>query len=126
MSGVYCGGCGEGSLRVDPAGTGAKPVVCDLCGWTYDDVRELPREWRVEHEPWTKRQRKKAGKLFFLWVHTDPAAGRAIFDVMGVLGLDSVTSSGTGSLIELDAAPSEETQERLRAVTGVTKVWLVP
>jgi len=125
MSGAYCDGCGEGSLLPDPAGKGKEPVRCDLCGWTAD-LRDLPRKWMEEDDiPWTKRQRKREGTLFFLWLHFDPEKGDAVFEVMGILGLNGMTSSAE-SLVELEAKPSDEQLRRIAAVDGVRKVWLAP
>ena len=126
MSGAYCEGCGEGELLGNPGGEGLQPVRCDLCGWTAD-AAELGRAWLSdEGPPWTKRERKKAGSLFFLWVDVDPKAGEATFDVMHVLGLNGMSGSGSRSLIELETKPAPETLDKLRAVTGVTRVWLAP
>ena len=125
MSGVYCDGCGEGSLLPDPGGVGVEPVVCDLCGWKAD-LTDQPRKWMDDDGvPWTKRERKKTGTLFFLWLHLDPEKGDAVFQVMEILGLESMSSSG-GTLVELETKPSEEALRRIAAVNGVTKVWLAP
>jgi hypothetical protein len=127
MSGVYCDGCGEGNLLPDPGGKGEEPVACDLCGWKAD-LREQPRKWMEDDGPtWTKRVRKRAGTLFFLWLTFDPAKGDAVFDVMKILGLDSVSSGGgADSLIELATKPTEDQFRRLAAIDGVTKVRLAP
>ena len=127
MSGVYCGGCGEGDLVKDPAGAGPAPVICELCGWTDPDVTQIPFESRIEDdEPWTKRQRKAAGRLHFLWIDFAPGEHRGTFGAMEVLGLRGLTSSGRRALVELERRPSDETLERLRAVTGVVKAWIIP
>jgi len=125
MSGVYCDGCGEGSLLPEPGGVGAEPVACDLCGWKAD-LRDQPRKWMEDDDvPWTKRERKKAGTLFFLWLQFDPDRGDAGFQVMEILGLQSMSSSG-GTLVELETQPSDEALRKIAAVDGVTKVWLAP
>jgi hypothetical protein len=126
MSGQFCGGCGEGELVDDPAGKGRRPVVCDLCGWTADGA-DVPRKWPMEDEaPWTKRERKAAGTLFFLWVDVDRAAEDVEFGIMDVLELTSLTGGGPRLLIELEAKPSAATLARLAALKGVTGVRLVP
>ena len=124
MSGVFCGGCGEGTLLPDLRGSGRRPVACDLCGWTAD-AADLPGEWREDDAPWTKRERKQAGRLHFLWVDLDPGDGDAVSGVMQVLGLDGM-SVAPRTLVELEARPSDAQLERLRGVPGVTRVWLVP
>lgn len=127
MSGVYCDGCGEGSLLPDPGGKGKQPVACDLCGWKADLV-EQPRKIPCDdEEPWTKRERKNAGKLFFLWIRFDPKIDDAVFGAMEVLGLDSMSSGGgDDSLVELEKKPTDEQMERLLKVKGVKKVRLAP
>jgi hypothetical protein len=126
MSGTFCGGCGEGDLVSDPKGRGSRPVVCDLCGWTAD-AEELPRKWLDDEDapPWSKRERKKAGLLYFLWVDLDPENDDATDAVIRILGLSGM-SLAPRVLIELGTRPSEETLGRLAAVPGVTKVWLAP
>jgi hypothetical protein len=125
MSGVYCGGCGEGNLLPDPGGKGAEPVACDLCGWKAD-LRDQPSKWMDDDGvPWTKRERKKAGTLHFLWLHFDPAKDDAVFSVMDILGLNGMSSSAE-SLVELATKPTEGQLRRIAAVDGVTKVWLAP
>ena len=125
MSGVYCGGCGEGNLLPDPGGKGSEPVACDLCGWKAD-LRDQPSKWMDDDGvPWTKRERKKSGALHFLWLHFDPAKGDAVFSVMEILGLNGMSSSAE-SLVELDAKPTDDQLRRISAVDGVTKVWLAP
>lgn len=126
MSGQFCGGCGEGDLVDDPAGTGRRPVVCDLCGWAADGA-DVPRQWPADDEaPWTKRERKAAGTLFFLWVDVDRAATEVEFEIMDVLQLRSLMGGGPRLLIELDTRPSAETLARLAALKGVTGVRLAP
>jgi hypothetical protein len=127
LSGVSCDGCGEGNLLPDPGGKGEEPVACDLCGLKAD-LRKQSRKWMDDDGiPWTKRERKKAETLFFLWVTLDPERGDAVFDVMKVLGLDGMSSGGgADSLIELDTKPTDDQVRRLAAVDGVTKVWLAP
>ena len=125
MSGVYCGGCGEGDLLPDPGGTGRRPVRCDLCGWTADEA-ELPRKWPADDEaPWTKSERKAAGRLFFLWIDLDPDDDAAVFEIMGLLGLENL-SLAPRVLVELGARPSAETLRKLSGVRGVRGVRLVP
>lgn len=127
MSGVYCDGCGEGNLLHDPGGKGAEPAVCDLCGWTCD-LREQPRKWMDDDGiPWTKRERKAAGKLYFLWVTLDPKKDDAVFGVMQALGLESMSSGGgEDSLIELETKPSPEVLGKVAKVDGVLRVRLAP
>ncbi len=127
MSGVYCDGCGEGNLLPDAGGKGREPVACDLCGWKAD-LSDQPRKWMDDDGlPWTKRERKKAGTLFFLWVTLDPAVDEAVFDVMKELGLDGMSSGGgADSLIELETKPTPEQLKRLSALKGVSKVRLAP
>jgi hypothetical protein len=125
MSGVYCDGCGEGTLLADPGGKGAEPVACDLCGWKAD-LRDQPRKRMGDDGvPWTKRARKKAGTLHFLWLDLDLAKGDAVSSVMEILGLDGMSSSAE-SLVELEARPTEDQLRRIAAVDGVTRVWLAP
>jgi hypothetical protein len=125
MSGAFCDGCGEGNLVADRGGAGKSPVKCDLCGWAAD-LEELPRKWFDDDgPPWTKRQRKAEGRLFFLWIDFVPDAGDAIYDVMHVLEITSM-SGGEQVLVELESKPSEATLEKLRGVRGVTRVWLAP
>ena len=124
MSGVYCGGCGEGDLVPDPAGAGARPVVCDLCGWTADGDL-LSRKTPAEEEPWTKRERKAAGRLFFLWVDFDPENEAAVDGLLDLLHLGGL-SLNTPVLLELGEKPTPETLERLRALPSETRVRLVP
>jgi len=125
MSGVFCDGCGEGNLLSDPGGRGAQPVACDLCGWKAD-LTEQPRKWMEDDGvPWTKRERKKAGTLFFLWLHLDSAKGDAVFQVMDILGIHSMSGS-TEALVELEKKPTDEMLERLARVDGVTRIWLAP
>jgi hypothetical protein len=126
MSGQFCGGCGEGELVDDPAGKGRRPVVCDLCGWTADGA-DVPRKWPDEDEaPWTKRERKAAGNLFFLWIDVDPRAKDVDFDIMHVLGLTSMMSGGPRLLVELEARPSDAVLAALARLKGVTGVRLAP
>ena len=126
MSGVYCDGCGEGNLVRDPKGRGKEPAACDLCGWKCD-LREQPRKIPCDDDtPWTKRERKAAGQLFFLWVTMDPKKDPT-FEVMDALGLTSMSSGGgEDTLIELESKPTEEQLEKLKAVKGVKKYWLAP
>jgi hypothetical protein len=126
MSGTFCEGCGEGDLVADPTGAGERAVVCDLCGWKAPDLLALPRKWLADPEPFTKRDRKRAGKLFFLWLDLDPDAEDVAFDVMDVLELKGMGGTGARALIELERRPSEPTLERLRAVKGVRDVFLAP
>lgn len=122
-----CDGCGEGNLVGDPAGTGPRPVVCDLCGWKAPDILALPRKTLAHPRPFTKRERKKAGKLFFLWLDLDPKVEGVSFDVMDVLELNGMSRRGNErALIELEKRPSEDTLERLRGVKGVTGVFQAP
>jgi hypothetical protein len=127
MSGVYCDGCGEGNLRPDPGGTGAEPVACDLCDWKADLALQ-PRKWMDDDGmPWTKRERKNAGTLFFLWLTLDPRKDDAVFGVLEVLGLDGMSSGGgPESLVELEKKPTEDQLRRLAGVDGVLKVRLAP
>ena len=125
MSGQYCGGCGEGDLRRDPAGQGKQPVACDLCGWTADRA-DLPSEWLEEEPPRTKRARKAAGTLFFLWIDVNPSVKDVVFDIMKVLRLSGMSCGGPRLLVELESKPSEEVLARLAHVKGVTGVRLVP
>lgn len=126
MSGVYCDGCGEGDLLPDPTGKGKQPVACDLCGWKAD-FSQLPRKIPCTGEddpPWTKRERKAAGKLFFLWVTMDPKKDPT-FDIMDLLGLTSMSSGGgRDTLLELETKPTPEQMEKLAALKGVKKAWL--
>ncbi|HZE95797.1 MAG TPA: hypothetical protein VE981_02105 [Planctomycetota bacterium] len=109
----------------DQKGKGVEPVACDLCGWAAD-LRELPRKWMGnDGVPWTKRERKVAGRLFFLWVHSDGTNDDAVFQVMDILGLQSMSSSAE-SLVELEAKPTPEMLEKLARVKGVRKAWLSP
>lgn len=125
MSGAFCDGCGEGNLVADPAGAGREPVRCDLCGWTAD-AAELPRKWLEDDgPPWTKRERKAAGRLFFLWIDLDPDDDDAIGGIMKLLGITGMSVSPR-SLIELESKPAGETLEKLRAIRGVTRVWMAP
>lgn len=124
MSGAYCGGCGEGSLLGDPGGKGRRPVVCDLCGWTADGA-ELPSEWREDEAPWTKRERKRAGTLFFLWIDLDPKEPEVCSDILAILRLDGMMAAPR-VLVELEVKPADGTLARLRAVKGVSDVRLVP
>jgi len=127
MSGVSCDGCGEGNLQPDPGGQGAEPAVFDLCGWKCD-LREQPRKWMDDDGiPWTKRERKKAGTLFFLWITLDPKKDDAVFGVMEALGLDGMsTGGGRDLLVELEAKPSPEALAKVATVDGALKVWLAP
>lgn len=124
MSGPFCGGCGEGDLLAHPSGAGKRPVVCDLCGWTADGA-ELPSPWMEDDIPWTKRERKKAGTLCFLWIDLDPKLPDVCSDIMAVLKVDGMRVAPR-VLMELDAKPAEATLAKLRAVKGVTDVRLVP
>ncbi len=122
MSGVFCDGCGEGGLLADSGGKGKEPVKCDLCGWTAD-AAELSRKWMDDDgSPWDKRERKQAGKLFFLWIDAEEDA---LTQAMRLLGQTS-WSVAPRVLIELESLPTEETLERLRKIRGVTRVWLAP
>ncbi len=119
------GGCGEGDLAPDPGGRGSRPVVCDLCGWTAD-AAVLPRKWLDEDaRPWTKRERKKAGRLFFLWIDLDPEDDGAVGDIMKILGLSGMSISDR-TLLELETRPTESTLRKLGELRGVTRVWLAP
>jgi hypothetical protein len=125
MSGTFCGGCGEGDLRPNPGGPGRRPVLCDLCGWTADQ-ETLPSEWLEDDgPPATKRERKNAGLLFFLWVDLDPDNDDAVGAVMRILGVTSM-SVAPRSLLELGTKPSEDQLARLAGVPGVSGVRLVP
>jgi hypothetical protein len=126
MSGQFCQGCGEGDLVRDPEGKGRVPVRCDLCGWTVDR-ESLPSEWLEEDVavPWTKRARKAAGTLFFLWIEVDSKVPDVEFEVMRVLGLRGM-SGGPRILVELETKPPAETLARLAALKGLTRVHLVP
>lgn len=127
MSGMFCDGCGEGDLKPDPNGTGKRPVICDLCGWTAD-AEELSRKWASDDfggTTWTKRDRKRRGRLFFLWVDFDPGNDDAGTAVMRLLGITAM-SVARRTLIELDRAPSAETMRKLGEIPGVTRVWLAP
>ena len=122
MSGAYCGGCGEGNLVRDSGGDGKRPVRCDLCGWAADGA-ELPSEWPDEDAPpWTKRERKNAGRLFFVWID---ATEDALDEAMKRLGQTS-WSVAPRVLVELESRPTEETLARLRELPGVTRVWMAP
>ena len=125
MSGQYCGGCGEGDLLGNPGGKGKQPVVCDLCGWTADRA-DLFSEWFEDGPPRTKRARKAAGTLFFLWIDVDPSVPDVVFAVMKVLKLTGMNSGGTHLLVELGSKPSEDVLARLAQLKGVTGVRLVP
>jgi hypothetical protein len=127
MSGVYCGGCGEGELRHDPGGAGRRPVACDICGWTTDKASMPEDAWADDgsEPPRTKRERKKAGLLFFLWVDLDRVDVETAGRVMGVLGVSGM-SVASRSLLELAAKPSEDALARLAALPGVRGVRLVP
>ena len=122
MSGVFCDGCGEGNLLPDASGCGESPVRCDLCGWTADGAT-LPRKWMDGDDvPWTKRERKQAGTLFFLWIDaTEDALGEA----MKRLGQTSWCVAPR-VLVELETRPTEEMLARLRDLPGVTRVWMAP
>ncbi|HZE95798.1 MAG TPA: hypothetical protein VE981_02110 [Planctomycetota bacterium] len=124
MSGVYCKGCGEGNLLPDPAGQGTGPVICDLCCWVAD-IAGLPNISLEHGEPRTKRGRKAAGTLYFLWVHDDEGGRRAASGVMDLLEVTVLRSSPV-SLVELDRKPSPDVLEKIAALKGVRKVWLVP
>lgn len=124
MSGAYCEGCGEGNLLPDPGGAGRTPVRCDLCGWTADGA-ELGSKWMDDEVPWTKRERKEQGKLFFLWIDLDRDEPDCVESIMHLLKLDGMTSSAK-TLLELERKPSEETLASLRGVRGVSRVSLVP
>lgn len=126
MSGTYCGGCGEGDLRPDPKGRGEEPVACDLCGWKADGAL-LPRKWMDDDgaAPWTKRERKAAGKLFFLWIDLDSKDDDLVDAVMKTLDLRSLSIAPT-TLVELEARPGEETLAALRRIPGVTRAELAP
>jgi hypothetical protein len=125
MSGTFCGGCGEGDLRPDPGGAGRRPVACDLCGWQADGAL-LPRKWLDGDErPGTKRERKAAGTLFFLWIDLDPDDDDATGSVMELLGLESFSPSPR-ALVELATRPSEETLATLRKIPGVARAVLAP
>ncbi len=75
--------------------------------------------------PWTKRERKKAGTLCFLWIDLDPKLPDVCSDIMAVLKVDGMRVAPR-VLMELDAKPAEATLAKLRAVKGVTDVRLVP
>lgn len=75
--------------------------------------------------PWTKRERKLRGGLYFLWVQFDPDDLDAAFAVIRVLGLKSMHSSAS-SLIELDQRPSEQQLRWLGQIDGVREVRLAP
>lgn len=125
MSGTFCDGCGEGNLLPDPGGAGRSPVRCDLCGWTADED-ELSRKWLEDDDvPWTKRERKAAGRLFFLWIDLDPDDDDAVSQVMRLLGVTSM-SVAPRVLVELESRPSDDVLRRLAAVRGVTRTWLAP
>ncbi|HEX7901173.1 MAG TPA: hypothetical protein VF950_25670 [Planctomycetota bacterium] len=124
MSGVFCGGCGEGNLRPDPAGAGRRPVRCDLCEWTADEDA-LPREWPEEDLPWTKRERKAAGRLFFLWVDLEPGNDAAVSALMKALRLTSM-SVAPRVLLELEEKPSDDLLRSLAALRGIRGLRLVP
>lgn len=123
MSGTFCGGCGEGNLVRDPAGVGKEPVVCDLCAWTADGA-ELSRQWMEDDDvPWTKRERKAAGRLFFLWLDIDPRhEDEAVSAILRVLKLDGMCVAPR-VLLELETPPP---LEKLRAIPGVSGVRLAP
>lgn len=125
MSGIFCDGCGEGDLVPQPGGPGRRPVACDLCGWTAD-AEDLPRKWSEEDAPaWTKRERKQAGRLFFLWIDLDPRNDEAVSRVMGILGIHGM-SVAPRSLVELEDRPSEAVLRSLSEVPGVTRAWVAP
>jgi hypothetical protein len=122
MSGTFCGGCGEGNLLPDSEGKGKRPVKCDVCGWTADRA-ELLSEWLDgDNPPWTKRERKEAGRLFFLWID---ATGEGLDRAMRLLGRSSY-GVAPHALVELESRPSEEMPARLRDLPGVTRVWMAP
>jgi hypothetical protein len=125
MSGVVCGGCGEGLLRPDPAGQGADPVICDLCAWKADAAL-LPRK-RIDdnNARWTKRQRKEEGRLFFLWLRFDHDEPEVAFAIMKVLGIREMHTPES-SLMELKEKPTEDQLKRLAAIPGVREVRLAP
>lgn len=124
MSGQYCGGCGEGDLLAHPSGKGKRPVVCDLCGWTADGA-ELPSQWMEDDIPWTKRERKQAGTLHFLWIDLDPKQPDVCSDIMALLKIDGMMVA-PHTLMELETKPTEAVLAKLRAVKGVSDVRLVP
>lgn len=124
MSGRFCEGCGEGDLRPDPGGAGREPVACDLCGWTGDASR-LPFRCLLREEPWTKRARKAAGRLFFLWIDLDAERPGLPAAVSAALGLPRL-SFASRTLLELETKPGPEQLARVRALQGVARAWLAP
>jgi hypothetical protein len=125
MSGVYCGGCGEGNLLPELSGKGADPVVCDLCAWKADASLLPQRRIADDAAPWTKRQRKEEGRLFFLWLLFDHEEPEVAFSIMKVLGLREMHTSAS-SLMELGKKPTEEQLRKLAAIPGVHGVRLAP
>jgi len=89
---------GRGSLPVMSActATGAARAICCRIRAASDRSRSpaisaagrrtprsaAPVDGR-RRVPWTKRERKRAGTLFFLWLQFDPNKGDAVFQVMG-------------------------------------------
>src|SRR5687768_9612362 len=105
MSGIFCEGCGEGNLVADPHGSGKRPVTCDLCGWTAD-AGDLSRKWRDDDgPPWTKRDRKMSGRLFFLWIDLDSNDDTAAYAIVRILNLSGMNVASR-VLIELEKEPS--------------------